>query len=130
MSETDGRNTDVTIDGLLRQFGLVPNQPAKEPEKPNRLMFGASIVAEFVAWVLLFVGMISLGVAVVGIVSMASLGSFLNLGVLNAAALAIGGSIAASTLTSTATSVRKLAQNTRFPMGLKRYLSAAGIPGL
>jgi hypothetical protein len=120
----------LTIDGLLKDMGILPGKPQKSPEPPTRqerVLVGLSYVLEFVAFVLLFTSFISLGLTIVGVLGMITFGSFLQIGMLNSSAVAIAGGISTSAIMSAAISIRKFAQDARAPSAVKKMMKAAGL---
>jgi uncharacterized membrane protein len=122
--------TNLTIDSVLKQMGLIPGAPQKAPEPPTRgekVLFALSCVAEFTAWVLLFISLIAVGITIVGLIGIVTMGSFLGIGLVNASLLAIAGGISGSAIMSAAISIRKLAQDARTAPALKKMMKAAGV---
>lgn len=135
MPETVGRpdgNAGIIIDAILQQMGLTPagSKPQNEPEPPStkeHILVGLSYVAEAIAFALLFTSFIAVGISIVGIIGIATRGSFLELGIVNSAVVAIAGGISGSAVMSAAISIRKIAQDVRTPNSLKNLMKSAGI---
>jgi len=121
---------DITIDSILKGIGFAPGAPPKAPEPPTtgeKIVFALSYVAEVASWALLLVSFVAVGLTIVGIFGMASMGSLLGLGFINSSLLAIAGGISGGAIMSAAISIRKIAQDARTTPTLKKIMKAAGL---